>query len=705
MLAIRARSLNPTIRLSGELFLMQRLLSLVILAGLAAICGCQEKATKATASAKAVDRKATSNAAVPDSADEKTGQSSADNNEPVKAKSVPTTDQSASKQPASPDTAKSQAADPQPTANDPPAKTGAATDTASTGKEPAEGGDAGQLPPPQLNLEIKGNTSTADALRITNAKNRQGDWSQWAGSSIRNNLVDAKVPTEWQVGDFDLNTGDWKKEDAKNIKWVAKLGSETYGNTVVANGKVFIGTNNGVGYLKRYPAEHDLGVLLCFDEKDGKFLWQDSNEKLPTGRVHDWPLLGVCSSSLVEGDRVYYVSNRGELRCLDINGFMDKENDGAITNEKELAQKLTPEGEWEEEHEADVVWVLNMMSTLGVSQHNMANSSVTMSGDYLFLLTGNGVDDAHINLPAPSAPSFIAVDKRNGQVLWTDSSPGINVLHGQWSSPAYAVIDGVPQVIFGGGDGWVYGFDARGENGKSKLLWKFDCNPKESKYKLTGADRNHIIGTPVIHDNKVFIGVGEDPEHGQGDGHLWCIDPTKQGDISPELVFNSKDPTTPIAHKRNQAMVAEEGDFKRPNPNSGAIWHYSTFDQNKNGKAEFEETMHRTIGTVTIKDDLLFVIDFQGLVHCLDTKTGVPHWTHDLLAASWASPLVTADHVYISDEDGKVTVFKLSKDKEVVAENDMASAVYSTPIVAQGVLYISNKNYLFAIEQSGKAGE
>ena len=38
----------------------------------------------------------------------------------------------------------------------------------------------------------------------------------------------------------------------------------------------------------------DLGVLLCFNEADGKFLWQHSNEKLPTGRVHDWPMQGVA---------------------------------------------------------------------------------------------------------------------------------------------------------------------------------------------------------------------------------------------------------------------------------------------------------------------------------------------------------------------------------------------------------------------------
>ncbi len=102
---------------------------------------------------------------------------------------------------------------------------------------------------------------------------------------------------------------------------------------MVANGHVYVGTNNGAGNLKRYPANVDLGVLACFDEKDGKFLWQHSNEKLPTGRVHDWPLQGVCAAPLVEGERLWYVCNRGEVVCLDTQGFHDGKDDGPVTNE------------------------------------------------------------------------------------------------------------------------------------------------------------------------------------------------------------------------------------------------------------------------------------------------------------------------------------------------------------------------------------
>lgn len=496
------------------------------------------------------------------------------------------------------------------------------------------------------------------------------DWPQWGGSPERNNVPDSgPLPTE-----FDVESG-------KNVFWSVPLGSETYGNPVVANGKVYIGTNNGAGYLERYPATVDLGCLICFDEKDGTFLWQHSSEKLPTGRVHDWPNQGICCAPLVDGERLWFVTSRGEVMCLDTEGFHDGENDGPFKSEAN-----------ENKNEADVIWRVDMMTALNVSQHNMCSCSVTAVGDYLFVNTSNGVDESHLTVPAEQAPSFICMNKNTGEVLWTDASPGANILHGQWSSPAYGVFDGQAQVLFGGGDGWLYSFDPAGEDGKAKLLWKFDCNPKDSIYRLNGATRNHLIGTPVVYDGLVYIAVGEDPEHGEGDGHLWAIDPTKRGDVSPTIVYNAKDPSTPIPHKRRQALDPEVGDLERDNPNSAAVWHYIG-----SNPEEFETTMHRTCGTVAIKDGLLFVADFSGLVHCLDAKTGDVHWTHDMLAASWASPLIADGKVYVGDEDGDVTIFELSKELEIIAEINLGSALYTTPIAANDRIYIANRNRLFAI--------
>ncbi|MBM3790783.1 MAG: pyrrolo-quinoline quinone, partial [Acidobacteria bacterium] len=263
------------------------------------------------------------------------------------------------------------------------------------------------------------------------------DWPMWGGTPQRNMVAPMKgLPTSW-----DIAAG-------KNVKWKADLGDQSYGNLVVADGKVFVGTNNT---NPRNPEiQGDKGILMCFRESDGEFLWQAVTDKLESGSVNDWPEVGVCSSPLVEGKRLYYVSNRGELMCLDTEGFTDGTNDGPYRDETRTGPA-----------DADIIWKLDMMKELGVFQHNMANSSPAVWGDMLFLETSNGHDESHENIPAPDAPSFIAVDKRTGRVLWQDNSPGDRILHAQWSSPALGEVNGVMQVFFPGGDGWLYGFNAR----------------------------------------------------------------------------------------------------------------------------------------------------------------------------------------------------------------------------------------------------
>ena len=513
----------------------------------------------------------------------------------------------------------------------------------------------------------------AEASKALSAMNvKPTDSPQMGLSHFRNNVSGAKnIPTEWDVA------------KGKNVKWSAKLGSQTYATPVVANGKVFAGTNNANGYIKRFPSRIDMSVMLCFDEETGKFLWQHSNEKLPSGRVNDWEQLGICSTPYVEGNRLWYVTNRDEITCLDTEGFLDGKNDGPFKEEQN-----------ENKDEADVIWKIDMMGKFGASPHNACSCSVTALGDVLFVSTSNGVDEAHKVIAQPNAPSFLALNKHTGALLWSDNSPGNNIMHEQWSSPACGKLGGVDQVLFAGGDGWLYSFDVKGENGKSKLLWKFDCNPKKSYYKLERATRNPLISTPVIYDGLVYVGVGEDFEHGEGSGHLWCIDPTKRGDVSPMLVFNKKDEKTPIAYKRLQACEPDKGDFERDNENSALVWHY----EGSNPKA-FESTMHRTIASATIKNNLLFISDQSGLFHCIDAKTGKPYWTHDMLAASWSTALIAGNHVYATDQDGEVTIFNVSKEKEQVSEQNMNNAVYNTPVVANGVLYIATTSMLYAIAE------
>ena len=314
--------------------------------------------------------------------------------------------------------------------------------------------------------------------------------------------------------------------------------------------------------------------------------------------------------------------------CVDLEGFYDDENDGQ-TDEVDS-----------DKEDADIVWTLDMMDALGVFPHNLATSSPLVYEDMVYIVTSNGVDEAHLEIPSPRAPCFIAVNKKTGEVVWEDNTPFDQLLHGQWSSPALGIVDGKAQIYMPGGDGWLYALDAKtGEH-----IWKFDLNPKDTKWELGGrGSRNNIIGTPVFFDNSVVLAVGQDPEHGNGVGHLYRIDVTKQGDISAEL--------------------GEKESKGTPNPNSGAIWHYGGTDTDGavTGKKD-REIFRRTIATVSVHDGLVYAADLTGYLHCVDFKTGKRQWEYDTFGAIWGSPLTVDGHVLIGNEEGVLKILNASRE-------------------------------------------
>ena len=493
------------------------------------------------------------------------------------------------------------------------------------------------------------------AVFVSTSSAQKVDWPMWGGTNDRNMVseMEGGVST-----DFNMDKG-------KNVVWSKLIGSQTYGNPVVANGNVYVGTNNASEFRPKHPADQDKGILLCFDEKSGDFKWQLTREKLPSGRVNDWPLQGICSTPVIEGERLWVITNRCELMCVDTKGFSDGKNDG-IQDEVD-----------NEVGDADIIWNLDMMGDeLGVFPHNLATSSPLIHGDNLYLLTSNGVDEAHLEVPSPRAPCFLCVNKNTGEVVWEAGQPGDAVLHGQWGSPSVGIVNGKAQVYFPGGDGWLYALDA--ETGDE--IWKFDLNPKNTTWELGGAGlRNSVIATPVFYENSVILAVGQDPEHGEGVGHLWRVDATKTGDISAEL-----------------GEIATEG---KPNPKSGVIWHYG-------GTEDDEAVFRRTMSTVAIKDNILYAADLSGFVHCIDFKTGKRHWVHDLLSGVWGSTVIVDNKVFLGNEDGTLTVFKHSSEKaEVLAEISTTSysAIYSTPTFANGKLFLSDRARIYCIDvQAGK---
>ena len=367
-------------------------------------------------------------------------------------------------------------------------------------------------------------------LALSSASKGVTDWPMWGGSPDRNMVSDATgLPTVW-----DVKTG-------KNIKWVAALGSQSYGNPVVAGGVVLVGTNNE---LLRDPKQAgDRGVLMAFRETTGEFMWQATYEKLSSGRANDWPFQGIASSPLVLDGVAYFMSNRGVVIAADLQGFHDNENDGPFKEEK-LAGKT----------DIDVIWQFDTMEAVGNFPHNLANSSPVAFENLLYVSTGNGQDESHVNIPSPKAPAIIALDRVTGELVWEDASPGDKILHGQWSTPAVGTIGGVVQVVHGQGDGWVRGYEAK----SGKKLWEFDTNPKDSVWP-------------------------NDAQRSDRDA----------GDLRKRRLHRQR-PGSRARRRRRPSLCDRRHQARRHHRRAGSIWHYDG--------ATDKEAIRRSISTASIKD-------------------------------------------------------------------------------------------------------
>ncbi len=480
------------------------------------------------------------------------------------------------------------------------------------------------------------------------------DRPQWGEAWSRNMVSSEKgLPDS-----FDLKTG-------RNVKWSAPLGTQTYATPVVARGRVLVGTNNDRPRDPKHPG--DRGVLMCFNEQTGQFLWQLIVPKITNSMFWDWPRSGICSPASVESNRVYIVSNRGEVMCLDLEGLTNG-NDGPFQAESRHCTPLGTEPEELTATDADILWLFDIIKECGVRQHDSAHGSILIHGQYLYVNTSNGVDDSHKHIVAPNAPSLIVLDKLTGRLVATDDEHiGPNIFHSTWSSPALAEVNGRSLIVFCGGNGVVYAFEpvpptaGRGQGtdsppAKLKKVWWFDCDPDAPKENVHRYNSNrkvspsNVKSMPVFHHNRVYVTVGGDLWWGKNETWLKCMDATKTGDITK----------------------------------SGEIWSCP---------------MERhCMCTPAVQDGLVFAGDSGGQLHCVDAETGRPYWTHEVKGQVWASPLLADGKVYFATCGGEVLVFAASKEKKLLSEASLGEGINGTPVAANGVLYITTMKNLYALK-------
>lgn len=473
------------------------------------------------------------------------------------------------------------------------------------------------------------------------------DQPQW-GQAWSRNMVSGErgLPDS-----FDPQSG-------RNILWSAELGTETHSSPVIAGGRVYIGTNNG---HPRDPAEQgDRGVLMCFDAATGRFLWQLAFPKRDEDIYFDWPNSGISSPVTVEGDRVYFVNNRGVVLCLDVGSAGGKSEGRRPKAEGAAPGKANPK----------TVWQFDLTSGAGIWSHDAAHSSILIYGDCLYLNSGTGVDNTHKRIRTPDAPSLVVLDKRTGRFLARDNEHiAPNIFHSTWSAPSLATVKGQPLIFFAGGNGIVYAFQPLPSGAPERevaatsapqflhKVWQFDFDPGAPKTNVHRYNSNrrespsNFFGMPVFHDNRIYVAGGGDIWWGKNEAWLKCIDATRTGDVTA----------------------------------TGLVWSYLL--------------QKHVMGTPAIQDGLVFIADCGRMFHCVHAQTGKACWTHEIKGDAWASPLAADGKVYLGTRSGTFYVFAASREKKVLSTIELGRPISSTAAAANGVLYVATMTHLYAVRQ------
>lgn len=448
--------------------------------------------------------------------------------------------------------------------------------------------------------------------------------------------------------------------------WELKLGTHQYSLPTLDRGRIYIAANDvGVvrpGYTPSYG-----GVLMCVEQATGKQVWQLASPRFVGGIKPPYHFdqfsCGICSGPLVDGDRVYVVTGRGEIMCADRNGQANG-NDGPFLNELEYMEiSSTPPAKLEPS-DGDILWLYNMVTELDVAPHDVCGSTLLVVDDLLYACTSNGIDSKHDKVTRPDAPSLIVLDKKTGKLVARDDEKiGLRLLHGAWSSPTFGRVNGRPLIFFGGADGILYAFEppmptTDGSVSKLKKVWSYDANPPDfrmrdgkpmlySQYNHNRADGpSEIIGAPVFDNGRVYVAIGQSPLHGAGRGCLSCVD----------------------AATGNKVWATEE--------------------------------ISRSLATVALADGLIYLPDITGNLSCFDAGTGRRYWCHPMEGKAWCASAFVADgKVYAGTEENVLWVLKASRDLQVLSRSQLKSAM-ATAVAADGVLYLPTQRSLLAIPGS-----
>ena len=101
-------------------------------------------------------------------------------------------------------------------------------------------------------------------------------------------------------------------------------------------------------------------------------------------------------------------------------------------------------------------------------------------------------------------------------------------------------------------------------------------------------------------------------------------------------------------------------------------------------------------------EDLLYMVDDNGMASCLEAKTGKDLWRQRLKGNYSASPLYADGKVYFLSDGGHATVLQHGREFKKLAENDLGDGFLASPAVSGDALFLRSRSALYRIEADAR---
>jgi len=306
-----------------------------------------------------------------------------------------------------------------------------------------------------------------------------------------------------------------------------------------------------------------------------------------------------------------------------------------VSNRAELVCRAVQDGK--------LVWILDMKKDLGVQPFQASAGSPLVVGDLVFVGTGNSLDAKTSKVKNPQAPSFVAVERKSGKLAWKDNSPGNKIVWGSWGSlPIPPWTDGLRLCFPERMAGFIPSIrPAENRFGSStaslmRSRWRRERNRPTSSCRPRRCSR----GTASL------FPWGADPDTNDK-GCLWAVDARKDGDVT----------------------------------SSAELWRIPG------------DAFGLSISSVAVQDGLVYAVEQQGFLNCVDLETGKVVWKHDFLSSLHGAPLIADEKIFVLNGDGEVFVLQAGREKKILAKNDKFKHLESgSLVVANGVLYFTGRS-------------